>query len=84
MAFSNTLAKNETPPARLTTRATCTFELGSGGARISTMTLEVSGQVPGLDQTQFEELAGEADAGCPVSNALRNNVNIYVKAQLEP
>jgi osmotically inducible protein OsmC len=83
MAFSNTLAKNDTPPTRLITTATCVFEVGSGGAKISSMTLAVRGQVVGLDQSQFEELAGEAEAGCPVSNALRNNVSISVNAHLD-
>lgn len=83
MAFSNTLAKAGNPPARLEIAATCTFETGDEGARISTMELEVQGVVPGLDQARFEELARQGEQGCPVSNALRNNVQITVKAHLK-
>ncbi len=83
MAFSNTLAKAGAPPTRLEIAATSTFELLEGGAKITTMLLEVRGVVPGLDQTRFEELALQGELSCPVSNALRNNVQVTVKAQLE-
>ncbi len=83
MAFSNTLAKAGNPPTRLDVTATCTFVYGEGGAKISTMELDVSGVVPGLDQAEFEKLAQQGEQGCPVSNALRNNVEIRVNAHLK-
>jgi osmotically inducible protein OsmC len=83
MAFSSTLAKAGTPPTRLLVDATATFEVTEAGARITAMELEVHGVVPGLDQARFEELARQGEQGCPVSNALRNNVQISVKAHLE-
>jgi lipoyl-dependent peroxiredoxin len=42
----------------------------------------VRGSVPGLDETAFEKAAQVAEQTCPVSNALRNNVEIRVHAQL--
>jgi len=39
--------------------------------------------VPGLDEAGFEKVAQQAEQGCPVSNALRNNVQIRVNAHLE-
>ena len=63
--------------------ATCTFEQVEGGFKVSTMVLDVSGRVPGLDQASFENAAQAAGQGCPVSNALRNNVVITVNAHLE-
>jgi len=83
MAFSNTLAKQGTPPTRLDVAAVCTFEVGEGGARISTMELDVRGVVPGMDQETFARTAQEAEKGCPVANALRGNVAIRVGAKLE-
>ncbi|MHB0868620.1 MAG: OsmC family peroxiredoxin [Chloroflexota bacterium] len=83
MAFSHTLAQAGTPPARLQVAATATFDQVDGKSKITTMDLDVRGQIPGLDQARFEELARQAEQGCPVSNALRNNVDIRVKAQLE-
>jgi lipoyl-dependent peroxiredoxin len=40
--------------------------------------------VPGLDQARFQEVAERAEQqACPISNALRNNLRITVKATLE-
>lgn len=84
MALSNTIAKAGLEPRRLDITAVCTFETGSNGAKISTMDLDVRGVVHGIDQARFEELARQGEQGCPVSNALRGNVQINVKAQLQP
>ena len=83
MAFSHALAQAGNPAERLTVDATCTFEQVEGGFKVSTMVLDVRGKVPGLDQAGFEKLAQQAEQGCPVSNALRNNVAISVNAHLE-
>ena len=82
MALSNTLDGAGHPPTKLDITAVCTFETGEGGAKISTMQLTVKGVVPGIDQARFEELAIQGEKGCPVSNALRGNVQISVKAEL--
>lgn len=83
MAFSHALAQAGTPAERLSVSATCTFEQVEGGFKISTMDLDVRGKVPGLDEAGFEKVAQQAEQGCPVSNALRNNVQIRVNAHLE-
>ena len=83
MAFSNVLAQAGTPAEQLFVTAVCTFEQVEGGFKVSTMDLNVRGKVPGLNQEQFAEAAHKAEQGCPVSNALRNNVNIQVTAELE-
>jgi osmotically inducible protein OsmC len=41
-----------------------------GGFAITAIHLSLSGSIPGADQAKFEELAGMAKAGCPVSKAL--------------
>lgn len=82
MAFSNTLARAGTPPQRLHVNAVCTLERTDGGLKVDTMTLDVTGIVPGLDQAGFEATARQAEQNCPVSNALRNNVTITVHAHL--
>jgi organic hydroperoxide reductase OsmC/OhrA len=38
--------------------------------------------VPGIDQEEFVKAAEAARDGCPVSNALKNNVTLYVEASL--
>src|ERR1700694_618340 len=82
MAFSHTLAQAGTPAERLTVNATCAFEQVEAGFKVTTMDLEVRGKVPGLDGAGFEKVAQQAEQGCPVSNALRNNVQIRVTAHL--
>ena len=79
MAFSNILAKAGTPPEQLKTSATVTFVPGTG---ITKSVLAVEGRVPGLDENGFRELADEAKANCPVSQALKNNVELSVDARL--
>jgi osmotically inducible protein OsmC len=56
--------------------------LDAGGFAITQVDLDVRGTVPGLDADDFQRLAGEGEAGCPVSNALRGNVDIRLKAAL--
>lgn len=82
MALSHTLAQQGTPPTRLDVSATCTLDQVDGRFKIRTMDLEVRGQVPGLDQAGFQEAARQGELACPVSNALRDNVQIRLKAQL--
>ena len=50
--------------------------------RITTVDLEIRGSVSGLPQRQFRD-AAEAEKVCPVSNALRNNVDVRLRAVLE-
>ena len=82
MAFSNTLAKAGKPPQRLDIRATCTLDRVDGKLKITTMDLDVTGSVPGLDQAGFQAAALDAGQNCPVSQALHNNVDIRVSAHL--
>jgi lipoyl-dependent peroxiredoxin len=84
MAFSATLARRGTPPTRLDVTATCLLDRKEGGGvQVTTMNLRVRGQVPGLDQAGFEAAAREGEQGCPISNAIRNNVQINLTAELQ-
>ena len=80
MALSLTLAKAGNPPEQLDTSATVTFVPGKG---ITTSALTVVGRVPGIDEAAFEEAAKSAADGCPVSGALKNNVEITLDARLQ-
>ena len=79
MALSNILAKQGTPPTRVSTSATVTFVPGTG---ITTSALTVEGDVPGVDDATFQKAAEEARDGCPVSGALKGNVALSVDARL--
>ena len=83
MAFSNALAENGTPPQKLEVTAKVGFGAKDGGVAVLYSKLSVKGKVDGVTQDKFAELAKAGEAGCPVSNALRNNVAIEVEATLE-
>lgn len=85
MAFSNVLAQGGHPADRLDVSATVGFDPkpGGGGFYVSGSRLTVRGRVPGMDQAAFEEAARQGEQGCPISNAIRNNVPIELEATLE-
>jgi len=82
MALSSTLARNGTPPTRLEVSGECTLDKVGDGPKVTSMNLTVTGQVPGIDQTQFQQAANDAEKVCPISNAIRNNVVIKLAAKL--
>ena len=82
MAFSSRLAKNDTPATKLTVKAVVTFDKGDAGWKIARSDLTVRGDVPGIDQATFLALAEDARDNCPVSVALKGNVELGVDAQL--
>ena len=81
MAFSHALAEAGSPPTRLTVRASTHFDFDAG--KVTRSDLTVRGEVPGLDDDGFRRLAEEGERGCPVSNALRGNVEIGLDAALD-
>ena len=78
MSVASTLKKNGFDPIRTDTTATCTMVPKNGGHEITNMRLHVRGEAPGLDEETFTRLVMEADQGCPVSNILRNGLNIEI------
>lgn len=80
MALSNTLAQQGNAAERLEVSATSSLDLQA--LKISAVQLTVQGTVPGLDQGGFQQAAEKAEQSCPVSNALRGNVEISVNATL--
>ena len=83
MALSAGLEKSGTPATRIETRAACTIDMVGGGPKITTMELVIRGKVPGIDQAAFQEAAEAAKDGCPVSGALKGNVQFKLDARLE-
>ncbi|HEX5387463.1 MAG TPA: OsmC family protein [Gemmatimonadales bacterium] len=83
MALSLVLEQAGTPATRIATTAACTIDSVPGGFRIKSMQLEVRGQVPGIDQKAFQKAAEAAKDGCPVSQALKGNVEFQLDARLE-
>jgi osmotically inducible protein OsmC len=81
MALSHGLAESGHPPDRLEVSATVTLSLDDG-PKVSSSHLTVRGTVPGLDADGFAEAAKGAADGCPISGALKGNLEISVDAQL--
>ena len=79
MALSNGLAKGGTPPEKLETSATVTFQPGEG---ITRGALTVRGTVPGLDEDGFRTAAEDAVRNCPVSQALTGIPDVSLEASL--
>jgi lipoyl-dependent peroxiredoxin len=82
MALANGLAQAGSPPKQLETEATATFDKTGDGFRMTTMRLSIRGQVDGLDEDAFRRAAEDAKENCPVSQALKGNVDVTVDASL--
>ncbi len=81
MAFSNGLAKGGFVPKSVRTTARATLEKVGDAFRITTMELVTEGDVPGITDAKFQEVAADAKKNCPVSQAL-TGVNIKLQATL--
>ena len=79
MALSAGLAKAGTPPTKLETDVVAAFE---GGVGITKLAITVRGDVPSVDENAFREAAEQAKENCPVSTALKGNVEMTVDAAL--
>jgi osmotically inducible protein OsmC len=82
MALSAGLGRAGTPPQQLDVSATVTFDRVGDGFKVTSSVLEVRGNVPGIDAAAFEKAAEGAKDGCPISQALKGNVDLSVKASL--
>lgn len=79
MALSHGLAGAGTPPERLDTSVTVTFQPGEGIVRAA---ITVVGTVPGADAAAFAAAAEGAKANCPVSKALAGIPDVTLDARL--
>ena len=83
MAMSNRLAKSGLTVEQLEVRADVTFEKREAGWAVASSRLTVKGRVPDADEDAFREAAEFARDGCPISQALKGNVELSVEAVLE-
>jgi osmotically inducible protein OsmC len=67
MAFSNELSKAGHVPESLQVTAAVTFVPGEG---VTGSHLLVSAKVPGISEEDFQRIAEDAKANCPISKAL--------------
>lgn len=83
MAFANVLAERGYDPEAIETHATCSLTpLEKGGFEITAMRLVVAGEVADINEETFRRIAHEADGECPVSNLLREGLEITLEPTL--
>lgn len=80
MALAHELAEAGTPPDRLEATASVEFDPDQG---VKHSHIVVRGVVPGIDGDGFSEAARAAGEGCPISGALKGNIDIAVEATLD-
>ena len=81
MALSHALAEAGHAPERLDVSATVTLSLDAG-PKVSSSHITVRGVVPGVDADAFADAAEGAKDNCPISGALKGNLELTVDAQL--
>ena len=82
MALSFALEKAGHPATSVETKADCTIEKQGEGFKITRMMLTVRATVPGVDPAKFQSIANATKEGCPVSVALKGNVQLELDAAL--
>lgn len=80
MATSFNLAKAGHADGRLDATCKVTLEeTPGGGFAVTRSDLTLRGQVPGLDRAEFERLAQDAKANCPISKLLNCEITLAVE-----
>lgn len=82
MALSGGLEKNGTAATSIDTTARCTVEKVNDAWTITKIQLDVRVKVPNVDDATLQRIASDAKTGCPVSRALKGNVDILLTATL--
>ena len=83
MSVTARLTSAHYQPEHVRVDASCDLDEAPGGHRISRMRLTVSAMVPGIEPAEFDRIVDVAALSCPVSQALRGNVEIDIDQQLE-
>jgi osmotically inducible protein OsmC len=82
MALNATLGRKQASAERTDVTATISADLGTGiKIESSHLSVTVHG-LKGLDASQFEAVAKEAEQACPVSNAYRGSLKITLDAKV--
>lgn len=70
MATSFALAKAGYADGTLHTDAAVTLDKDGDGFKVTKSALSLVAAIPGIDQAEFDRIADEAKAGCPISKLL--------------
>lgn len=82
MALNATLGRKQASASRTLITATVTADKSEAGIKLLSSKLKVTAEgLKGIDKSQFAEVAREAESKCPISNAIRGNLQIEVEAE---
>ena len=76
MALSLILGEGGFTADEMNTQADVTLEKQGDGFAITKVHLTLRAKVPGATKEQFQDLAGKAKAGCPVSKLLKAEITL--------
>lgn len=79
MALSLILGEAGLVAEHMDTRAEVTLDKVADGFAITAVHLTLEARIPGADDAKFQELAGKAKAGCPVSKLLKAYITLDAK-----
>jgi lipoyl-dependent peroxiredoxin len=82
MALANALSAAGHRPESLRTNARVQLRNFEGAVTLARIDLETDGDVPGIDERQFQDYAEAAKRDCPVSRALAGIPEIILTARL--
>jgi osmotically inducible protein OsmC len=82
MALSNILSGAGHPPESVRTNARVQLRNIDGAPTLARIDLETQGDVPGVDEQEFQRYAEDAKENCPVSRALAGIPEIVLSARL--
>ena len=82
MALNATLGRKQASASRTVITATVTADKTETGIKLQSSKLKVMAEgLKGIEKSQFAEVAREAEKGCPISNAIRGNLQNEVEAE---
>ena len=82
MAVSNELAKAGFPPRRVDVSVEVRGDKREAGWTVLASHITLRADVPGVDEATFQEQTEAARVGCPISRAIKGNVEISLDASL--
>lgn len=82
MAFANKLATAGFAPESVETTASVHLEKTDAGFTVTRIDLAANGDVPNIDEGEFQKIAEDAKATCPISRLLSPGAEITLTAKL--
>ena len=84
MALHATLGRKNASASRTVIKATVSADKGDAGIKLTSSRLHVTAEgLQGMDAAAFRQTAQEAESKCPISNALRGNLDIEVDVEVK-